>query len=406
MTYFERLQKLLYDVEQIDVTKIPEDIKMPGDIWFNKMSKGRRESSMRQYKRDVIHFVDRELEPMTDQQKEVKVLYGEDCPIKGAPLVDRFNYVGQKLVAVCMHIPVLNVFTRDDESYVDLISEIPQILSRLEPSRGPKTMISPFGCETKVDFLDYFMMPQTPELENLMSIYQMTGTLPRNAVPWIPTYAIFMSRLYNKNEHYDENYAVKSTSEQQDEPKEIVETSHRPKFNEFEMRVIGRWMQEETLEKIIHLDKEWELVTKQYAQLPHDIDDIAELEKYDYEKIMQSPIEIHDDGKLKARTRREAWFMVRFLLYMNAICEEMGNTYTSDGKKVYPGIKKYDPEDETMSLENETRKISYWEQKVLSFAAPGQSQYEDVSPIFVYKHKTLPSYEEETHTYLASQTKK
>lgn len=400
MAYLERVQKLHDDVEQIDATKIPDD------AWVERMSKKRRKYLVQDFKRDVNYFVDRELEPMTDQQKEVKILPGADFSFKGAPLVDRFNYVGQKLVAVCMHIPVQNAFTRDDESYVDSVVEIPQILSRLQPSRGPKTLISPFGCETQVDFLEYFMLPQTPELENLMTIYQMTGTLPRNAVPWIPTYAIFMSRLYNKNKQYDTNYAVKSTNEQQGDLKEIVKISHKPKFNEFEMRVIGRWMQEDTLEKIIHLDKEWELVTKQYAQLPHDIDDIAELEKYDYEKIMQSPIQIRDDGKLTARTRREAWFMVRFLLYMNAICEEMGTTYTSDGKKVYPGIKKYDPEDETMSLENETRKLSYWEQQVLPSAKPGQSQYVNVDPLYVAKYKTLPSFEEEVRSYLDSQTKK
>ena len=85
---------------------------------------------------------------------------------------------------------------------------------------------------------------------------------------------------------------------------------------------------------------------------------------------------------------------------MNAICEEMGTTYTNEGKKVYPGIKKYDSEDETMSLENETRKLSYWEQKVHSSVKPGQSQYEDINPLFVYKYKTLPLYEEETHIYL------
>lgn len=304
----------------------------------------------------------KELDPTLKISNDSLIFQEPPKPVKEPKYpVDLANHDAQCLVAACLHEPFPKLINHSIHHFI----EIPTFISNTDIIHTDKVYESPFYFPIEADWKVWYTMEQTDFLDNLVAIYQMIGTLPQQFVPHIPPKYIYM---YPKRlEHYDrKTYILKppkslfddysiffKTNIQLDpkpEPKIIFDplvesfisngglnipmeleeepiislVEHKPKLSQFEVMVLGKYLPTKDITNIVKTNSEYKNTIGQFQYLPHDVDTLDELLQYDLNEIMKSPIIVHNDGYLHTLRRTDAWFMVRFLLYMDAVCEELG----------------------------------------------------------------------------------
>lgn len=304
--------------------------------------------------------LEHELDPTLEISRNELLFQKPPKPIKEPKYpVDAANRKAQRLVAACLHEP----FPVDNRT--SHFIEFPSILSSTDIIHTDKVYESPFYFPIETDWKVWYTMEQTDFLDNLVAIYQMIGTLPQQFVPHIPPKYIYM---YPKRlEHYDRrtytltppkslfnSYAdffktnIQLDFESEPEimfdplvesfisngglniPMELEEepiislVEYKPKLSQFEIMVLGKYLPTKDITKIVKTNSDYKNTIGQFKYLPHDVDTLDELLQYDLNEIMKSPIIVHNDGYLHTLRRTDAWFMVRFLLYMDTVCEELG----------------------------------------------------------------------------------
>lgn len=386
MTYEKRIHEQLDKINkwlEIDNEKNPhfeqhmkDNWAISTDDWYS--------ARLRIYE----HFLKSELNPLESMtelfegEKRRRNDMGFEEKIPEIPLdhpVDKINFDAQRLVAACLGIPFDNRYSEylPDASWLDNLNRIPMKLIHFDTeSSFVKNYESPLGEDIQTDFSDWLHLPDSQDIENLMVMYQMTGTLPHEAVPYIPLHAIFMhtdrervpSKSTSKSNFtsfkslkdegpIEHNWIPKPLSfygdrliithpnlpmeEEPDEPLEIDLIEKKPEYREVELPgfaflEIGKWLSTKDLLTALKTHPDYDGVITQYAYLPHDVETVEELEEYDLSKIFQSPMNIHFDSTYEILSRHEAWIVVRFLLYMNEVCKECGYPKNDESKERNP----------------------------------------------------------------------
>ena len=297
-------------------------------------------------------------------QKQIKFITNpnEDVnlrnPNEHEHLLDDSNYLAQCCVAACLDLPFIN--KQGFKTLIPKLSDIPEIISNMKPETGYFHYISPFNYKFQTNWLDWFFYTpedkvKAHELHNLEKIYQMTGSIPKEFVPYIPEEKIFINPIrvetgININYHnevgcpiiYNEEtktwefeFTFSQPRERDDEPENIELVKNKPaKLTEMEMMIIGKYVGIKDLENIRKTNKEYVFFCKLYNKIPNDIDEIEDLDKFELKRIIDSNFEIQGNGVYEPLSIHEAHFMVCFLLYMNEICKEMGYPKTiKEGKR-------------------------------------------------------------------------
>lgn len=357
----DREKAILYEIKDID-----HQLRRGSMNWT--LYEETPEELREKYEKERALLLD-QLEPVRVNQKQVKIITNPfesknpTLPMRSSIFrtpIDQSNYIAQCCAAACLGYQFENVsgFT----PLIPKLSDIPELISNMEPETGIFEYASPFGAKvTKTNWLDWFFY--TPEneadarkLHNLEKIYQMTGTIPAEFVPYIPQEFIFINPkrvethipINEANERGNPIYYDATTDtwkfgfggprekkKDDDEPKSIELVENKPaKLSQMEMMVIGKYVGIKDLETIKKTNKEYATFCKNYNKLPNDIDDIEDLDNFELNQIIDSNFEVQGNGVYEPLSIHEAHFMVRFLLYMNEICKEMGYfPYEETGKR-------------------------------------------------------------------------
>ena len=262
-THSDREEAILNRIKDIDyqLNRNPMQMTLYEETVEEKYDNYRKE-------RDLLMD---ELEPIHVNQKQIKIItdpYEGGNPflsvlrVQNKQFYDYSNYIAQCCIAACLDIPFIN--TKGFTFLIPKLSDIPEIISNMEPETGYFIYKSPFDINVKTNWLDWFFFIPKDEvdarkLHNLEKIYQMTGTIPKEFVPYIPEDKIFIHPTRIET-HIDINHANEIgkpiyydtttntwkfsfgrfyKKKENDEPKsiELIETKPK-KLTEMEMLII------------------------------------------------------------------------------------------------------------------------------------------------------------------------
>ena len=375
----DREKAILYEIKDID-----NQLNQGSLNWtlYEETTEEKREK----YEKERALLMD-ELVPIRVNQKQIKIVTD---PYEGGnpflptifdhheQLIDNSNYIAQCCIAACLDLPFNN--NNGFKSLIPKLSDIPELISNMEPETGYFYHVSPLIPNPQTNWLDWFFyVPkdeiQARKLHNLEKIYQMTGTIPKEFVPYIPEEKIFINPkriethidINHANERGNPIYYDATTDtwkfafggfhekKENDEPKRIELVENKPtKLTEMEMMIIGKYVSMKDLETMKETNKEYATFCKKYNKLPNDIDDIKELDIFELNQIIDSNFEVQGNGIYEPLSIHEAHFMVRFLLYMNEICKELG----------YPETEK-----------EGNRNKPYWETRLAGMLHPARGRF-------------------------------